>query len=707
MMKKITRLMIMILLALLPMTSVAAPVDALAARETAMHFISGPGPASRMKAPAHAADLRQIYCESSEVLPQAVDYYVFDVADGFVIVAGDDRAEEVLAYGDGRLDLDNLPCNLQWMLDHYKEQIEWLFTHEDASVRRVRSAPTTVIAPLLHCTWSQGTPYNDQCPIYKGSRCATGCIATAMAQVMYYWKYPDELPELPAYTAHFNNIYVPALPGTQLDWDNMLDGYRSYRYTQAQGEAVATLMRYCGQASSMEYGTDGSGSGCWNQLVGMQVFGYNLSAELLHRDDYDADTWRAMMLEDLSAGYPILYSGYGDAGGHAFVVDGYDGNRFSINWGWEGTGNNYFALDAFDVSGMSFSFGQEMQYHLFPPEYTGTHDFEVDGVCYKVNGGEVSVTCSSPKCNSYSGSVTIPERVTSGGKTYVVSAIDYDAFRDCGNLTSVTLPATIKRIGKYAFKNCLRLSSLNLPGSVETIDYAAFMNCISLTTLTLGNGIKDIGYYAFAGCVRLKRLTVPGSVEYIGLGAFTDCVSLTSVTIGNGTVFIDEEAFAFCRNMTEATLGDGVEVIGGAAFYECRNLKKITLGMRVDSIGSMAFTGCRSLSRMVLWPEMPPLVAGEDTFDPVNFTTATLAVREEMIENYICDDIWNKFVNIVNLEDEMIPGDVNGDSEVNIADVNAVIDAILGGNGGSGFDVNGDGEVNIADVNAVINLIIR
>ena len=705
-MNKITTIFLAMLLAFLPISLTAAPVDALAAHEKAMDFVVRPDAPGRMKAPARPADLQLVYCEPSGVLPQATDYYVFDGGGGFVIVAGDDRAQEVLAYGDGALDMANLPCNLQWMLDHYVEQIEWLHAHPAAQVESSFNS-TTVIEPLLHCTWSQGTPYNDQCPIYKGEHCVTGCIATAMAQVMYYWRYPDELPELPAYIAHTNNIYVPALPGTQLDWDSMLDGYSLY-YTPAQGEAVATLMRYCGQVSSMEYGTNGSGSGCWNQLVGMQVFGYNLSAELVHRDDYDAGTWLAMMLEDLSNGYPILYSGHGDAGGHAFVVDGYDGFRFHINWGWEGSRDNYFALDAFDVAGMSFSFGQEMQYHLFPPEYTGTHDFEVDGLCYKVNGNEVAVTSRLPACNSYRGDVVVPERVTHGGVTYKVTSVAYDAFRDCDGLLSVTLPATIRHIGKYAFKNCEHLSSITLPGSVATIDYGAFMDCSGLTSLTLSNGVGDIGYYAFYGCVRLKRVTIPGSVASVGFGAFMDCPSLTAVTIGNGTEIIDDEAFAFCRNLREVTIGDGTTVIGAAAFYECRNLNKMTLGMSVDSIGPMAFVGCKSLAKLTALPELSPLVAGEGTFDPVNFTTTTLVVRGEMRENYICDDIWNKFEKIVNLEDEMIPGDVNSDGEVNIADVNAVIDAILGGgNQATAFDVNGDGEVNIADINAVIDLIIK
>ena len=687
------------------MTLAAAPVDVSVAQETALGFISGADAGSRMKAPAMPGGLRLVYCEPSEALPQAADYYIFDADGCFVIVAGDNRAQAVLAYGDGPLDMDNLPCNLQWMLDHYEEQVEWLHAHPEARVT-VPVTASTIIKPLLHCTWSQGTPYNDQCPIYKGEHCVTGCIATAMAQVMYYWRYPDELPELPAYVARFHNIYVPALPGTQLDWDSMLDGYSAY-YTPEQGEAVATLMRYCGQVTSMEYGTDGSGSGSWNQMMGMQVFGYSMGAQLVHRDDYDADTWRAMMLEDLTAGYPILYTGHGESGGHAFVVDGYDGVRFSINWGWEGYGNNYFALDAFDVSGMSFSYGQEMSWHIFPPEYTGTHDFEVDGLCYRVNGSEVTVTPRLPSCNSYQGNVVIPERVTYGGVTYKVTTIGYDAFRDCNELLSITLPTTIRHIGKFAFKNCSRLSSVTLPGSVATIEYGAFQNCTSLASLSLGNGVGEIGHYAFDGCIRLNRLTVPGSVSSIGVGAFFDCLLLTTVSIGDGTSVIGDDAFAFCRNLREVTIGNGTEVIGGAAFYDCRKLEKMTLGFLVDSIGPMTFSGCQALAKLIALPELPPLVDSEYTFDPLNFTRTTLVVRGEMRENYICDDIWDKFMNIVNLEDEVIPGDVNSDSEVNIADVNAVIDAILGGSSEAAADVNGDGEVNIADVNAVINLIIK
>ena len=689
------------------LTMNAALVDQSAASQTASQFLNHHTGRLLKAAPTSGAP-RLVHVETASENPAWPLYYVYNTDDCFVVVAGDDRAEAVLAYGDAPLDLADVPCNLQALLDHYSEQVEWLHSHADAHVNRAPApaGTATVIDPLLSCTWSQGTPYFDQCPTVRGQHCATGCIATAMAQVMYYWKYPDELPDLPAYVSRAYQIYVPELPGTRLDWDNMLDAYRQYYYNPAQGEAVATLMRYCGQGAFMDYGTDGSGAGCWNQLVAMQVFGYDLTAQLLHRDDYDTDAWNALMLEDLNDGYPILYTGYGDDVGHAFVVDGFDGSMYHINWGWEGSGNGYFALDAFDVGEMSFSWNQEMQYRLCPEHYAGPYDFEVDGVCYLKNGNEATVTYRSQVFNSYDGNVTIPNQVTSDGVTYTVTAISNNAFRDSPGLLSVTLPTTLRRIGKYAFLNCVNLTSVALPASVREVDYAAFRNCTSLTSLSLGAGVEHIGYYAFAGCSALKRLSVPGNVDTLDVASFISCNSLTSVTVGNGTTVVGDAAFAYCGNLRDVTLGDSVLLIGDAAFYECSNLNKVTLGLNLDSIGPRVFSGCTSLSKLIALPEVPPFVADAGTFDESNYSNTTLVVRAFAMDNYICDDIWTDFEHLACLEDEILPGDVNNDGEVNIADVNAVIDAILMGIGDSVMDVNGDGEVNIADVNAVMDKIV-
>jgi hypothetical protein len=297
----------------------AAPVDAASALSRASGFVNSY--AGSKKVPAKV-DLQLAFAEPSATLMGASDYYVFNSSDGsaFVIAAGDDRAEPVLAYGEGAINMADLPCNLKWMLSHYKEQMDWLLDHPDAEVQLTEPSSQEV-PPLLPCHWSQGEPYNNMCPYYKGKRCVTGCVATAMAQVMYYWKYPAELPDLIGYSTMGGDIVLPDVPPVTLDWDNMLDGYGyPYTYTEEQGNAVATLMRYCGQASRMGYSPSGSGALCEDQVVAMRMFGYNPASILIKRENYSAEEWSAKMVADLVAHYPILYAGFSPDGGHAFVV---------------------------------------------------------------------------------------------------------------------------------------------------------------------------------------------------------------------------------------------------------------------------------------------------------------------------------------------------------------------------------------------------
>ena len=193
--------MVLGLVALVSLNSWAARVDREAASATAKQFIQSDR-AGRQVA-GRATDMRLVEARPSSVDALLSDYYVFNASDGsaFVIVSGDDRAIPVLAWGEGAIDMDDIPCNMQWMLDHYKEQMDWLLAHPEAEVR-LPAPKAVVIAPLLPCNWYQTEPYNWQCPVNKGKRCFTGCVATAMAQVMYYWKYPDNLPDLIGYTTY-------------------------------------------------------------------------------------------------------------------------------------------------------------------------------------------------------------------------------------------------------------------------------------------------------------------------------------------------------------------------------------------------------------------------------------------------------------------------------------------------------------------------
>ncbi len=356
----------------------AANVDSRTAQTTAVQFLNSQ-PGARFM--ANSANLRLAHAEASSVKAHCVDYYVFNYdGGGYVIVAGDDRAEEILGYGSGYMDVNNLPDNVEWWLGHYKEQMEWLIANPTAQVEKTSQFMSTMLTAttvptLMTCTWDQEAPYYNQCPKYNGSYCMTGCVATAMAQVMYYWKYPAQLPALSGYEQqadYYNGVpalSVSALPGITLDWDNMLDDYSSVNYNTTQANAVAWLMRYCGQAVKMMYSPDGSGAYTDDQRDAMVLFGYNSGAQVVERDNYSATNWNTMMQTELEARRPILYGGNdSSAGGHAFVVDGYDAStsKYHVNFGWSGYYDNYYALDAFKGGSYTFKYYQDMIIGVYP-----------------------------------------------------------------------------------------------------------------------------------------------------------------------------------------------------------------------------------------------------------------------------------------------------------------------------------------------------
>lgn len=292
--------------------------------------------------------------------------YVFNIdgKGGFVIVSGDDRAREILGYSDrGSFDAKNIPTALREMITIYARQISMLGQEETlsdsiAKVSRAMRRTSSVMAdvsPLLTTTWNQVYPYNAYCPTLNDQTALTGCVATAMAQIAYYHKFPTEkVPSLSAYTSATNKINVTAWAATTFDWDNMLTNYNG-TYTDTQVEAVATLMRYCGQAAQMDYGfTSGAYNG--DALVAFKdKLGYNPYASFKHANSYSVTGWEDLIYKEVSEKRPVYYSALNgdegcDVGGHAFVVDGYqsDGNYFHVNWGWGGAYDGYFNLFALD-----------------------------------------------------------------------------------------------------------------------------------------------------------------------------------------------------------------------------------------------------------------------------------------------------------------------------------------------------------------------
>lgn len=297
---------------------------------------------------------------------EEANLYVFNVGEqgGFIIVAGDDRARPILGYADsGSFDTKHLPDALNELLTLYAYQIERLGQTETKSdstmrARRTMQRTSNVMAdvnPLLSTTWNQVGPYNAYCPIQDEQTTLTGCVATAMAQIANYYKYPtSKVPSLESYISETNKINVSAWGATTFDWDNILDDY-SGSYTSKQEEAIATLMRYCGQAAKMDYGfTSGAYNG--DALYAFKNnLGYNMYADFKSAANYSANGWENLIYNEVANGRPVFYSALnGDIGcdvsGHAFVVDGYKsaGDYFHVNWGWGGYCDGYFNLFALD-----------------------------------------------------------------------------------------------------------------------------------------------------------------------------------------------------------------------------------------------------------------------------------------------------------------------------------------------------------------------
>lgn len=286
-------------------------------------------------------------------------YYAFATQSQTLIVSADDQAFPLLGYIDNpSVDFDNLPPQMEWWLGEYSRQIAWANANSGNAVSKSAATAKAAdsrepIAPLCATTWDQSAPYNNLCPMKSGKRTVTGCVATAMAQVMKYFNWPATGVGTVSYTWNRQTLSMD-LGSTSFQWDKMLDSYPSSTSgTSEQREAVATLMKACGYSVEMDYGlasAGGSAASSWilpNVLVAN--FNYDKGARTEMRDFYELSEWEDMIYENLATVGPVLYGGSGTDGGHEFVCDGYSSDGyFHINWGWSGESDGYFKLNALD-----------------------------------------------------------------------------------------------------------------------------------------------------------------------------------------------------------------------------------------------------------------------------------------------------------------------------------------------------------------------
>lgn len=296
-----------------------------------------------------------------------------------------------------------------------------------------------------------------------------------------------------------------------------------------------------------------------------------------------------------------------------------------------------------------------------------------------------------------------------------LSILGKSAFFNCESLKKVQINEGLEVIPELSFSNCINLSDVSMPSTVRKIESFAFEGCRSLTSLPMTDSLQVIEKGAFLQ-IGITHLKTGKSLTSIGDYAFANCYELTDVEIGNQVTTLGENIFSNSYLLKNVIVGNGVQTIPKGFCRDCTDLTTVSLGDAVDTIETLCFSGCLNLNSVICKAVVPPVMNGaEDSFfNSTVFQNAKLYIPYNSLEDYQTSYVWKKFQNILAFN---IPGDINGDGEVNMGDANSVIDiVIMGGNNGhpripghndDGFgDVNGDGEVNIADVNTIIEMIL-
>lgn len=360
----------------------ASPVDVNTARQLGLKYVQSHGA-------RQVAELSLAYTQLTESGHPAV--YIFNFDNGFVLVSADDVARPILGYSnDEAFDISNVPDGFAYYLRYYARQIafarennlepemevasEWRHVAYDG-FENDNSITRGDVAPLISTNWNQDSPYNQLCPSASNGpegHVYAGCVATAMSMVMKRWNWPDHGSGSHSYTPQGYPTQNVDFESTYYNWNNMPNSCNYSNY-----QAVAELMWHCGVSVNMQYGPGASGA--YSADVPSAIanyFRYTSHVNHLYRDLYTKTEWEEMLIVNLEEGFPLYYSGSDTDGGHAFVCCGYreSDRKFYFNWGWSGTLNNYFAIDALNTGwNGSFNSNQTAIFDMIP-------DYVYDGL---------------------------------------------------------------------------------------------------------------------------------------------------------------------------------------------------------------------------------------------------------------------------------------------------------------------------------------
>ena len=409
----------------LTLGAMANPVDEERARQVATTFLNNNS--------ARSVDLTNV----SSVVGFS-NVYVFSTEKSFVLVAADDCVQPILGYSlTGRFDFENMPDNKRAWIQGYSDEIRYAVDNQLRASSEVAQQwqdlaegnpnagkAITVVAPLIQTQWDQDSPYNMLCP--GGS--VTGCVATAMAQIMKYWNYPEHGIGSHTYIHATYGELSADFQSTTYDWTHMTNTYNSSS-TYTQKMAVATLMYHCGVSVDMDYSPISSGAGSAIVAEALKDY-FNYSSEVVfhNRSEYSDNVWINMLKADLNLNRPIWYSGLSTDGGHAFVFDGYNNsNYFHVNWGWGGYFDEYYVINNLNPGPGGIGSGSYGIYN------------EEQGAVFGIRPSECTANAPSNLTYSQNGrNVTLSWSTASGASSYKV----YCNNNNIGNVSSTSYSDT-------------------------------------------------------------------------------------------------------------------------------------------------------------------------------------------------------------------------------------------------------------------------
>lgn len=651
---------------------------------------------SRSKAPRKAVQLT--LASSSD------DYYIFNDEQngGYVIIGGDERQQDVLGYSpDGHFDAAAIPCNFQSLLDGYASQAAYLRAHPNYTPKAQKRVKGVVIAPLLDSSWGQGAPYYNMCPMKFGDRCITGCVPTAISQIMYYHKWPEKGKGQYSYEWE-GETYSADFSQSTYRWDLMLPTYNENSSQESQ-DAVALLLKDVGYAYNTLYGLSDSGASFQGKSL-IDYFDYDQSMRMIQREYYNQEEWDNTIAEELKNNRPVALSGGSPSGGHTMVIDGCDSEGyFHFNFGWDGNQNGYFSTQGiyYNSSQMilvgikkneggkkAYTFSIKNDFQYLPESGMMTmRPFDNGGVQI-FNYGRSSDAYET----ALAAENTATHKVTFGEPQGWAS--DFRLFMDLPDGDYILYPVARVSGGEWQkivfYDNRQSFVDLNITNGVRTFANNHIFNGLQDGAYEIDGVYYFLNFETHEATVTYKNdkfdgysgnVTIPGHITYegtdftvttIGDEAFREC-NIGTLTIPK-TLHTIEMAF-YSANVEKFVFEDGSQLknLGGLCFNALKvkdmelnlpeGLEKlpshilqscyatwISLPSTLTTINGTPFNYTMNLRTLVV-NNPTPVDVKSNFLEGTDLKLITLYVPKGCVDSYAQASVWKDFGQIKELED--------------------------------------------------------